>query len=276
MSDLGAINASNVSFQGSKEADKTKLEVAKKAPRVKSADFGEDKPKLMDKLTQPIKDEFQKAYGKDAEATPSLVADFVSDNIVKLGVLVAGGALLLAKSRKATNGLTEALKENIGKMKAAATEGEKTSIFKKTVDLVKNTYGKVKTNNLEAAKAAAEDAAKTGSKTLRQTVEEAILRPTKFEEGTKFAGFIDKHFGKHAPKIKETLGKIGISNGSDLADTAMAGAATVALGSGVNDIAGDVTEKDNKTLAREAKVKKFEDILTTASKIADTASMLAG
>ena len=267
MSDLGAINASNITFQGSKEAKETH-----KKPAERTA----DKPKLMDKLTQPVKDEFKKAYGEDAEATPSLVADFVSDNVVKLGVLVAGGALLLAKSRKATNGLTEALKDNINKFKSAATEGEKAGIFKKTVDTLKGTFSQVKANNLKQATESAKEAAESGSKTIRKTVEEAVLRPKQFEEGTKLAGFIDKHCGKHAAKVKEALGKIGIGNGSDLADTAMAGAATVALGSGVNDITGDVTEKDNNALAHQAKVQKFESLLNTASKLADTANMIAG
>ena len=267
MSDLGAINASNITFQGSKEAKKTDRKDAEKI---------NDKPKLMDKLTQPVKDEFKKAYGEDAEATPSLVADFVSDNVVKLGVLVAGGALLLAKSRKATNGLTEALKDNINKFKSAATEGEKAGIFKKTVDTIKGTFSQVKANNLKQATESAKEAAESGSKTIRKTVEEAILRPKQFEEGTGLAKFIDKHCGKHAAKVKETLGKIGIGNGSDLADTAIAGTATVALGSGVNDIAGDVTEKDNGALAHEAKIQKFENLLKTASKLADTATMIAG
>ena len=271
MSDLGAINKMNVSFQGSKEAKETE-----KTPKAETAKTSDNKPKIADKLTQPIKDEFKKAYGEDAEATPSLVADFVSDNIVKLGVLVAGGALLLAKSRKATNGLTEALKENVNKLKSAATDGEKAGIFKKTVDLVKGTYGKVKANNLKAAKDAAEEAAKTGSRTLRKTVEDAILRPKPFEEGTKLADFINKTCGKSAAKVKNALGKVGIGNGSDLADTAIAGATTIALGSSVNDITGDVTEKDNKALAREAKIQKFENLLNAASKIADTANMIAG
>ncbi len=268
MSELGAINASNIAFQGSKET--------KEAKETKTAQTTDNKPKLTDRFTQPFRDEFKKAYGEDAEATPTLVADFVSDNVVKLGVFAAGGALLLAKSRKATNGLTEAIKDNINKFKSAATEGEKAGIFKKTVDTIKGTFGQVKANNLKQATESAKEAAESGSKTIRQTVEEAILRPKDFEEGTKLASFIDKYCGKHAPKVKETLGKIGIGNGSDLVDTAIAGTATVTLSNGVNDIAGDVTGKDNENLARQAKIERFENLINTASKLADTANMIAG
>ena len=115
MSDLGAINSSNIAF-GSTKVEKKEDD---KGVEITALPV-EQKPSIGEKLTQPIRDEFHKAYGEDAKATPSLVADFVSDNLIKVGVAVAGGAAILAKARKSTSGLTEALKAGVKKVSSRA------------------------------------------------------------------------------------------------------------------------------------------------------------
>ena len=272
MSGINAVNASNVNFKG-----KDKTERKSNAGEISETDNSKKsrsarKP-LKETLTAPVRDQFKKAYGEDVKATPSLVADFISDNAIKIGTLVAGGAFIFAKSRKATNGMTKALRENIGKFGTAA-EGEKTNILKRSVTVVKDAFAQVKANNLADAQKTVSEAVSSGSKTIKQMVNEAVFKPKDFEQASGLGKFVDKHFGKHAEQIKTGLGKAGIANGGDLADTAIAGAATAALTGGVHEIADDVTEKDNKELAHKAKVKEVEDTLNSAVKFADALSML--
>ena len=272
MSGINTVNVSNVNFKGK---DKTEREsnaggIAKTGNAKKSSS---SKKPLTETLTAPVRDQFKKAYGEDAKATPALVADFISDNIVKIGTLVAGGALIFAKSRKATNGMTKALKDNINKF-GTATESEKTNILKRSATVVKDTFAQVKANNLADAQSAVRETAQKGEKSIMGTVKDAILKPKDFEQASGLGKFVDKHFGKYAEQIKTGLGKAGIANGSDLADTAIAGAATAALTGGAHEIADDVTEKDNKELAREAKIQEFENLLNSAEKVADALSMV--
>lgn len=295
MSGVNALNSSNVSFSGSEEKSAKKLKVAGKSstPKVKSAKIKKkDDESIGKKLAQPVVDEFKKAYGEDAEATPSLVADFIADNAVKIGVAVAGGALLLAKSRKYTNGFTSALKENLTKARQATSDKEKIGLFKSSIGTIKKTFSDVKSNNIKDAAAKAEAAAKNGTSSLTESVKDAILKPTEFKADSGLGKFIDKasvrakklaeKFGIKmnaetcADSIKKGLGKVGISDGAALADTGIAGAATVILGSGANEIAGDVTGKDNAGLANQARIEKFEKVLNQADKLADTLGMFAG
>ncbi len=275
MSGVNAVNSSNINFCGNKDEKETKELRAKKAPKMTGAKVNGEQQGLTAKLTAPIRDNFKKTYD-GADATPELVADYVSDNLIKAGVAVAGTALLLAKSRKATNGLSRALKDSFQEIRQASTGGEKTKLFGKMTELVKGTFAKVKANNLDDAKQAAEAAAKTGSKSFKQTVGDALLKPKTFEEGSGLGKFIDKNFGKHSSWVKERLGKVGISNASDLADTAIAGAATAALSGSATGIAGTVTSEDNDKLAHQAKLNKLEDTITALDRLAQTASMIAG
>lgn len=277
MSDLGAINSSNIAFGSTKVEEKpgrnkeiidvqaVEVPAEKKASPVKKF------------ITQPIQDEFHKAYGEDAKATPSLVADFVSDNLIKVGVAVAGGAAILAKARKSTSGLTEALKAGVKKVSSNADNAEKLSAFKKATEAFKGAMAEMRKTNLKKAEEAVKATAEGGVKIkLGRKIKSAILQPKEFEEGTKLAGIVDKVFGKHAQTVKNGLGKVGIGNGSDLADTAMAVGSTVAVSAGVNEIADDVTEADNDKLAIQGKIKAFEDTVNAADRLVNTISVLAG
>lgn len=272
MSGINAVNASNVNFKG-KDKTERKSNTGEISETDNSKKSRSARKPLKETLTAPVRDQFKKAYGEDAKATPSLVADFISDNAIKIGTLVAGGALIFAKSRKATNGMTKALRENIGKFGTAA-EGEKTNILKRSVTVVKDAFAQVKANNLADAQKTASEAARKGEKSIMGTVKDAVLKPKEFDQASGLGKFVDKHLGKNAEQAKKFLGKAGIANGSDLADTAIAGAATAALTGGAHEIAGDVTEKDNKELAREAKIQEFENLLNSADKFADALSMV--
>ena len=131
--------------------------------------------------------------------------------------------------------------------------------------------------NLKKAEEAVKATAEGGEKIkLGEKIKSAILQPKEFEEGTKLAGVVDKVFGKHAQTVKNGLGKVGIGNGSDLADTAMAVGSAAAVSAGVNEIADDVTEADNDKLAIQGKIKAFEDTVNAADRLVNTFSMLAG
>ena len=272
MSDLGAINSSNIAF-GSTKVEKKEDD---KGVEITALPV-EQKPSIGEKLIQPIRDEFHKAYGEDAKATPSLVADFVSDNLIKVGVAVAGGAAILAKARKSTSGLTEALKAGVKKVSSNADNAEKLSAFKKATEAFKGAMAEMKKTNLKKAEEAVKATAEGGEKIkLGEKIKSAILQPKEFEEGTKLAGVVDKVFGKHAQTVKNALGKVGIGNGSDLADTAMAVGSAAAVSAGVNEIADDVTEADNDKLAIQGKIKAFEDTVNAADRLVNTISVLAG
>ena len=201
MSDLGAINSSNIAF-GSTKVEKKEDD---KGVEITALPV-EQKPSIGEKLTQPIRDEFHKAYGEDAKATPSLVADFVSDNLIKVGVAVAGGAAILAKARKSTSGLTEALKAGVKKVSSNADNAEKLSAFKKATEAFKGAMAEMKKTNLKKAEEAVKATAEGGEKIkLGEKIKSAILQPKEFEEGTKLAGVVDKVFGKHAQTVKNGL-----------------------------------------------------------------------
>ena len=268
MSELNAINSSNIAF-GS-----TKVEKKEDDKGVEIAALPVDeKPSIGEKLTQPIRDEFHKAYGDDAKATPSLVADFISDNIIKIGVAVAGGAAILARARKSTGGLTEALKAGVQKVKG----DDSLNAIKKVTGTLKGTMDEMKKLNLKKAQDAVEATAKSGEKIgLMTRVKDAILQPKEFQEGTKLAGVVDRVFGKHAKTVKGALGKVGIATGSDMAGTAIALGAAGAASAGANEIGDDVTEGDNDKLALQSRIQSFENAVKAADKLANTVSLLAG
>lgn len=279
MSDLGAINSSNIAFGSTKVEEKpgrNKEIIDVQAVEVPAEKKAKASP-VKKFITQPIQDEFHKAYGEDAKATPSLVADFVSDNLIKVGVAVAGGAAILAKARKSTSGLTEALKAGVKKVSSNADNAEKLGAFKKATEAFKGAMAEMKKTNLKKAEEAVKATAEGGEKIkLGEKIKSAILQPKEFEEGTKLAGVVDKVFGKHAQTVKNGLGKVGIGNGSDLADTAMAVGSAAAVSAGVNEIADDVTEADNDKLAIQGKIKAFEDTVNAADRLVNTISVLAG
>ena len=290
MSDLNSINSSQVAFSGlkkSKKAQEGREEIEAVTPKKSLPEV------LKEKISEPIVDEFHKAYDGQ-KATPTLVADFVADNAVKLGVAVLGGALFFAKSRKATNGLTTALRNNF---KEAFQQGEKGVIKKigQSAGAIRSTITDIKKANFEAAKKAVDLVEDKSKKTgIIDGVKQAILKSEdSFAEGSKLPGLIDSasaRLGKFASKfskkevdggkiaegVKGALLKVGIKDGGSIADTAIATGATYVIGSGANGIASDVTEKDNAQLAKEAKIQHFEQTLSTIQKLADTADMLMG
>ncbi len=294
MSKINALNSS-VAFQG-------KSKVAKK----KEAEPKEKKVSVGEKLTQPIKDEFEKAYGEGTKPNASLVADFIADNALKAGVAVAGAAAVFAKTRKSTNGLTKALKENFSKLTSKGAEAvqdgaeeiKKVGIFKGTVDAVKKAFAEVKANNLksanEAAAQAAEEAKKGKGTSIFTSIKKSLLNPKEVDAESGLSKFIDKHLGKESRiggfiskriKVKEGaesvdvadlakkgLAKVGVQSTGDLVDTAVAAGTTAVISSTANEITDDVTDNDNGQLAHKAKLEHFEQSLNTISKLADTAA----
>lgn len=166
MSDLGAINSSNIAFGSTKVEEKpgrNKEIIDVQAVEVPAEKKAKASP-VKKFITQPIQDEFHKAYGEDAKATPSLVADFVSDNLIKVGVAVAGGAAILAKARKSTSGLTEALKAGVKKVSSNADNAEKLGAFKKATEAFKGAMAEMKKTNLKKAEEAVKATAEGGEK----------------------------------------------------------------------------------------------------------------
>lgn len=294
MSKINALNSS-VAFQG-------KSKVAKK----KEAEPKEKKVSVGEKLTQPIKDEFEKAYGEGTKPNASLVADFIADNALKAGVAVAGAAAVFAKTRKSTNGLTKALKENFSKLTSKGAEAvqdgaeeiKKVGIFKGTIDAVKKAFAEVKANNLKSANEAAAQAAEAAKKgegtSIFTSIKKSLLNPKEVDAESGLSKFIDKHLGKESRiggfiskriKVKEGaesvdvadlakkgLAKVGVQSTGDLVDTAVAAGTTAVISSTANEITDDVTDNDNSQLAHKAKLEHFEQSLNTISKLADTAA----
>lgn len=294
MSKINALNSS-VAFQG-------KSKVAKK----KEAEPKEKKVSVGEKLTQPIKDEFEKAYGEGTKPNASLVADFIADNALKAGVAVAGAAAVFAKTRKSTNGLTKALKENFSKLTSKGAEAvqdgaeeiKKVGIFKGTIDAVKKAFAEVKANNLKSANEAAAQAAEAAKKgegtSIFTSIKKSLLNPKEVDAESGLSKFIDKHLGKESRiggfiskriKVKEGaesvdvadlakkgLAKVGVQSTGDLVDTAVAAGTTAVISSTANEITDDVTDNDNGQLAHKAKLEHFEQSLNTISKLADTAA----
>lgn len=294
MSKINALNSS-VAFQG-------KSKVAKK----KEAEPKEKKVSVGEKLTQPIKDEFEKAYGEGTKPNASLVADFIADNALKAGVAVAGAAAVFAKTRKSTNGLTKALKENFSKLTSKGAEAvqdgaeeiKKVGIFKGTIDAVKKAFAEVKANNLKSANEAAAQAAEAAKKgegtSIFTSIKKSLLNPKDVDAESGLSKFIDKHLGKEsriggfiskrikvaegaesvdvADLAKKGLAKVGVQSTGDLVDTAVAAGTTAVISSTANEITDDVTDNDNGQLAHKAKLEHFEQSLNTISKLADTAA----
>lgn len=294
MSKINALNSS-VAFQGKSKAAKKK----EAEPKEKKVSVGE-------KLTQPIKDEFEKAYGEGTKPNASLVADFIADNALKAGVAVAGAAAVFAKTRKSTNGLTKALKENFSKLTSKGAEAvqdgaeeiKKVGIFKGTVDAVKKAFAEVKANNLKSANEAAAQAAEAAKKgegtSIFTSIKKSLLNPKEVDAESGLSKFIDKHLGKESRiggfiskriKVKEGaesvdvadlakkgLAKVGVQSTGDLVDTAVAAGTTAVISSTANEITDDVTDNDNGQLAHKAKLEHFEQSLNTISKLADTAA----
>ncbi len=288
MSQINAISASNVSFSGRK----TNKSEAKKSEVKKSET--KEKPniakKVISRISQPLKDDFNKKYD-GASPTPTLVADYFSDNIFKTGVAILGSALVFAKSRKFTNGLTESLLENARNTFAKKDIGA----FKKLTTTLSETFANIKANNrnaiIDKAKKEAEETLASGNHTIMESVKDAILRPVeKFDTNSKLGKVIDKiagegsmlntFFTKNAKKevegnlaqvIEKNLAKVGIKNGSSLVDTAIAGAATGTVGANMMGVADNVTSKDNDAIAKQSKI---EALVDAADKMANVAQLI--
>ncbi len=273
MSGINSINSSNVTFSGKKAENNNDV---KKKPTVFT--------NAANALTKPIKDEFEKKY-EGAKATPGLVADFVADKTVGIAVTLASAALVFSKSRKATNGLTAALKESISAARSA-TGIEKAKVAGKIREVAINTFDKIKENNLnvaQKARAAKESGQITG---LKKSLSEAILRPVEFDNASKLGSKIDKAFGAEsklgqvlakkgvkadlAGGIKNVLGKVGISNGDELIDTTIALGASAVAANGAGSISNHVSSKDDSNLAGIAKLAdKFNQMAEIATDIID-------
>ncbi len=288
MSGIDAVGANNITFTGHKDDDK-KVNLEKK--KDKSVSFKE-------RLTRPIKDDFKKTYKTDVkDATPEMMADYVADKTVKAITVVGGGALLLAKSRKMTNGLTSAIKENWAKLRTSADSKEAKGAFDRITGLVSGTINQVKDNNFNRLKASiqAEGGNRPG---LTKSVKDAIFMPVEnFEAKGLFGKAINaasnvatgvcKVFGIKgkdgaeltqgviADKIKNGFKKVGIGNGEQLIDTTLALGAT-ALSTGVSlDVADTATKADNKDLALAARARKALDTIDNVTKTASKFSEIA-
>ena len=295
MSKINALNSSEIAFQG-----KSKVEV-KEAEEKPKKGFA----KVVGKITQPVKDEFEKAYGEDVKPDAALVADFTADNIMKLGVGVGITALTLAKMRKSTNGLTKALKEGFSNMKVkkAATEAvadgadavKSSGKVKSIIKTIREAFSEVKANNLKNANEAAEAVKNGEGGSVFASIKKSILKPKEVDDTSKLSKFIDKHFGPEtkigkfinskikvaegaepadaAKLAKKGLAQVGIADTADLVDTAAAVGATAVVGSTANEITDDVVDNDNQELAKKSTIKRFEGFLNTADKLADTAAL---
>ena len=263
MLNVNTVKSNNLTFSGKEKVKKTKTK---------------KKQGLSYTLTKPVRDSFHKAYGKHAKPSPALVADFIADNIIKIGILTVGTVLLFAKMKNATNGLTNAVK------KAAK---EEKGLGKKVAEV----FGQIKENNADFVKKtrdalkAAQNFGETGTadKALNE-VEQAgglknflknIFKPKdSFNESGLLGRTIKKVAGdKKAPVVMEKLKQVGISGGSDVIDTVAALSGTAAIGSGLNNVAKEVTEADNRELAQKNDSKHVIKSIGTVSKLAELAGV---
>lgn len=239
MSGINAINSANVSFSGKKEVEEAK-------PKKKS--FAS---KVATTVTKPVKDSFEKKYGKGTEPTPKLVGDYIVDTALKLVVPVATGIVLFTKLRKNTNGLTKAIKDT-------ATDGTKRSVK----DFFKTVTDQVKKNNelADKAKKAADvvdDAAKKAGEAIGDTAKkagdaigDAVEGVAKKQagaatgEGSKIINIADKV--KKAADIKGADGKIDLYKAADVGVSA---AITAGVTSGAIEVTDAVTSEDDVELA---------------------------
>ena len=263
MLNVDSIKPNNLAFNGKEKVKKPK---------------SENKKGIGYTLTKPVRDSFHKAYGKHVKVTPALVADFIADNIIKIGIVTVGTVLLFAKMKSATNGLTSAVRK-------AAKEDH--GLGKKFTEVI----GQIKENNADFVKKTREAVRQAGNfsetgaadKTLNEVQKAGglksfiknVFKPKEaFNESGLLGRAIKKVAGeKKAPVVMEKLAQAGIAGGSDVLDTAVAVGATATVGSGLINIAKDVTEADNKKLAKESGSKHVVKSIGKISKLAELAGV---
>lgn len=256
---MEAINNTNVSFGKSEKSEATT-----------------EKRSLGTKLVQPIKDDFHRAYGEDVKPNTKLVADYTADKVVKLGVFTVGTVLLFAKSKKLTNGLTKAIRDNFSKVgKKVEGSAEKIGLGKRIGNIIKQ----VKSNNsakVEGQQVINEIKQDGGSILgwIKKTGKSIIKPKETFEVESGLGKLTKKLFKDKAKSVQEFLRKAGISNGKDLADTAAAVGATAVASAGLNNIADDVTKSDNEELANKSRRERVSEAVDAVEKLADLASFV--
>ncbi len=256
---IEAINSTNVNFGKSEKNEAT----------VQKMNFST-------KLTQPIKDDFHRAYGEDAKPNTKLVADYAADKVVKFGVFTLGTLLLFAKSKKMTNGLTKAIRENFSNIgKKVEGNVEKIGLGKRIGNIIKE----VKNNNtakVEGEQVLSEIKQEGGSILgwIKKTGKSIIKPKDSFDAESGLGKVTTKLFKGKAKSVQEFLRKAGISNGKDLADTAAAVGATAIASTGLNNIADDVTKSDNEELANKSRLERVSNAMDTVEKLADLATIV--
>lgn len=250
MSGVNAINSSNVSFSGKKNAEETK-----KSSKPKQTFTS----KVANKLAQPVKDSFHKKYGEDAKPTPKLVGDYIVDTALKVAVPVATAVVLFTKMRKNTNGLTEAFKRNMGEVSKEANMPVKEKFTK----VIKDSLAQVKKNNAEKL-----------AQTVTDTAQEAGEQVSK--KGI-FARVAEKL--REAASVK-TNGKFDSNKATDVA---ISGLITAGASTGAINITEDVVTSDDKDLAEgeqptEPKIvikdKRMKNFADQAGKVIDILSAM--
>lgn len=245
MSGVNAINSSNVSFSGKKNAEETKQ--TSKAKQTFTS-------KVANKLAQPVKDSFHKKYGEDAKATPKLVGDYIVDTALKVAVPVATAVVLFTKMRKNTNGLTEAVKQNIKEV-----SGETLSGKEKISKVVKESLAQVRKNNAIKAGEALADATGEQAKT------------------GLFSRIATKL--KEAASVKSPDGKFDPNKAIDVA---ISGAVTAGATSGALEVTDAVVTGDDAELAGDAALKikinnpKMKDAVDQAGTVLNILAKLDG
>lgn len=243
-----------------KESKKAELDEEKAIGGKKEKNFLK---KAGQKLAQPFVDEFHKDYGEDAVATPKTVGDFVLDHAIKIGVAALTIGVTFAAARGKFNGFSKNFAKNIKS--------------EKPLTAVKNAFDTVKTKNAQAlldAKAI-KDGAKNiddlaeavdtiasgagkgaGKKGIAAKIGEIIKAEPKekFAEGSKLPKIIDKVFGKKADKVKDAALKMGIGEGSDVADLALAAGATTTAATGTGIITDEAVNKNDESLSIQSKI----------------------
>lgn len=254
-----AINSANVNFGKSE----------KREAAAEKRGFGT-------KLTQPIKDDFQRAYGVDAKPNAKLVADYAADKVVKFGVFTIGTLLLFSKSKKITNGLTKAIRENFSNFGKKIEGGaEKIGLGKRIGNIVRQVKNN-NTANVEGEQVLSEIKQEGGSILgwIKRTGKSIIKPKESFDAESGLGKLTEKLFKGKAKSVQEFFRKAGISNGEDLADTAAAVGATAIASTGLNNIADDVTKSDNEELANKSRRERVSNAMDAVEKLADLATIV--
>lgn len=231
------------------------------------------------KLSQPFVDQFHKDYGEDAVATPKSVGDFILDHAIKIGVAILTISITFAAARGKFNGFSKNFAENIKS--------------EKPIKAIKDALDTVKAQNAQAiidAKTIKEGASnvddlintveamttKAGDvvedKGLASKIGKFIKATPKesFAENSKIPKFIDKVFKKNpekAEKAKSALLKMGIGEGSDISDLAIAASTTSAATTGTGIIADKAVDSNDENVGIQSRLETIAKGIDTLDKI---------